>query len=451
MEHKERKERSFPSWVVFDKCIYRKDPASFREDDAETPSARSRASNGEPVLVSFRLAAPPAASRLYLHYPREAEEFNETALVAAHRDSVLFRVVVAPSSVPVDSSFPWCCHTDYFVCRAGGSSGLSLAGPLPPCYVDEWQMAGQGRAVHSHMLRARDIGLLRRGEEDFAVADLMMLVPDDTDAAPVEAELFRYRSTTGSRQWEAKRLPIICRGEDRARAGLHWWTTDAVVAFDGHLCWIDYFRGILFCDVLADEPQLRYVELPVEPPEGNPDHPEFGRAHPFVTRSVCVTDGGTMKFVIVARADGEIARKRKLGSGFTMTVWSLVTPLSSASERIGWAMDGAIEAEKLWMQDRYVELRLPPLSLEFPFVSLSEPDVVYAMLRERCHAAGNSTWMLVVDMRRKALRSVVGPYNEVEDFSREDDDDEMASRNIYRSKPVLPSLFSMHLNTHVAG
>ncbi|KAL6662323.1 hypothetical protein ACP70R_000182 [Stipagrostis hirtigluma subsp. patula] len=166
-----------------------KDAASFPDDGAETPSARSRASNGELVLVCFRLVAPPAASRLYLHYLREAEEFNETALVAAHRDSVLFRVV--DLSGPVDSSFPCCCHTDYFVCKAGGSSGLSLAGPLLPCYVDERQMAGQGRAVHSHMLRARDIGLLRRGEEEFAVADLMMSSPEPTERSQENASLAR--------------------------------------------------------------------------------------------------------------------------------------------------------------------------------------------------------------------------------------------------------------------
>jgi hypothetical protein len=42
--------------------------------------------------VSFRLVAPPAASRLI--YPIEAEEFNETELVAVYLDSVLFRVVI---------------------------------------------------------------------------------------------------------------------------------------------------------------------------------------------------------------------------------------------------------------------------------------------------------------------------------------------------------------------
>lgn len=136
--------RSFPTWVVFDNYIQRKDPDSFREDDPEIPSARSRASNGDDVLVSFRLVAPPAASHLYLHYPREGETFRWASLLAADLDSVLFRVV-APSGA-FSTSYPWCCHTDYFVCKAG-PSGLSIYGPLPPCYIDgrRWQ----GRAMPS--------------------------------------------------------------------------------------------------------------------------------------------------------------------------------------------------------------------------------------------------------------------------------------------------------------
>ncbi|KAL6609608.1 hypothetical protein ACP70R_039577 [Stipagrostis hirtigluma subsp. patula] len=425
--------RPFPSWVVFDKYIYRKDPDSFPEDDAETPSAAARASNGDPILVSFRLLAPPEASHLYLHYPPEAEEFNETAVVAADGDSVLFRVV-APPSGPVDPSFSWCCHTDYFVCKAGGSSGLSLSGPLPPCYVDEWQMAGQGRAVHSHMLRARDIGLLRRGEEEFAVADLMMLVPDDTDAAPVEAELFRYRSHAGSHQWEIKRLPILS-----CSAGLHQWTTDAVIPFDRYLCWIDYYRGILFCDVLNDDPVLRFAKLPVKPPEGNRNQLEPGRRHPFVTRSLCVTKCGIMKFVNISRADGEIASKRKSGSGFTMDSYYLATPLSF--ERIQWVIDGTVDARHLWRQHLYAKLGIPHLSPEFPFVSLDKPHIVYAVLREAYGAARNS-WVLVIDMNRAELLSAI-PHNERIEFWKE-----AASLNFFRNKPVLPSLFSMYLNKH---
>lgn len=65
-----------------------------------------------------------------------------------------------------------------------------------------------------------------------------------------------------------------------------------------------------------------------------------------------------------------------------MTVWSLVTPPTSAA-RVGWAMDGAIDADTLWGQDLYLDHHLAPLSLEFPFVCLYEPDAVYAVLRER--------------------------------------------------------------------
>lgn len=198
--------RSFPTWVLFDTHIYREDPQSFCEDDPETPSARFRASNGDDVLVSLRLVAPPWASHLRLHYSREVKMFNGTALVAAHLDSVLFRVV--PPSSPINAFHSWCCHTDYFVCKAG-PSGMSIFGPLPPCYKDERRMAVQGHAELSRMLDVRDIGLLRRGE-DFAVADLKVLIPGDSNSVPKEAELFRYRSNALTPQWEVKRI-LICQ------------------------------------------------------------------------------------------------------------------------------------------------------------------------------------------------------------------------------------------------
>ncbi|KAL6839598.1 hypothetical protein ACP4OV_030537 [Aristida adscensionis] len=431
---------SFPMWVVFDNDISHKGSGSFRKDNAKTPSARARATNGDPMLVSFTLVAPPAASRLNLHYPEGARKFNETALVAAHLDSVLFRVV-APSG-PITTSHPWCCHTDYFVCKAG-PSGLTMIGPLPPCYIDGRQMAGQGLAVLSHMLHIRDIGLLRCGEE-FAVADMKMLIPDD-DSMPVEAEVFRYRSNAASKQWEIKRFPIH-RGEDHGEDrvhGLRWWVTDAVVPFEGNLCWIDYHRGILFCNVFSEDPQLRYVELPVEPPAGDTTDPEFGRAHAYVTRSVSVTNRGIMKFVNIARADGEIASKRRLGSGFTMTVWSLATPLSS--EKMDWVIDGTMTAEELWEQFSYVMFKpcLPRLSPEFPFLSLNEPNMVYVVLRERGYGAGR-TFVLAIDIKFKALQMIY-PFKEMEDIPCEKYS-EMTSSNIYNDFPVLPSLFSMYLN-----
>ncbi|KXG22386.1 uncharacterized protein LOC8068958 [Sorghum bicolor] len=430
--------RSFPKWVMFDTEIYVEDPQSFCEDDPETPSARSRDSNGDDVLVSLRLVAPPGASHLRLHYSREEEAkmLNGTALVAAHLDSVLFRVV--PPSSPINPFNSWCCYTDYFVCKAG-PSGMSIYGPLPPCYKDAQRMAAQGHAQRSHMLDVRDIGLLRRGE-DFAVADLKVLMPRDSSSEPKEAELFRYRSNALTPQWEVKRI-LICQSDDKDH-GLRWWTTDKVVSFEGNLCWIDYHRGILFCDVFDDDPQLQYAELPVEPPKGDPTHPEFGRAHPYVTRSLCVIEGGTLMFVNVTRADGEIASKRKLGSGFTITCWSLGTPLSSKS--IGWVKEGAMEAGEIWSQYPIFDPHIPCLSPEFPFVSLNEHSIIYALLCEREYAAGR-TWVLVIDIKRKKLELVI-PYNDVNSSC----EDTLVLEDILINWPLLPSMFSMYLNSHAS-
>jgi hypothetical protein len=45
-----------------------------------------------------------------------------------------------------------------------------------------------------------------------------------------------------------------------------YWETDAVVPIgDRFLCWVDYYSGLMLCDVFDDEPVLRYVSLPVDP------------------------------------------------------------------------------------------------------------------------------------------------------------------------------------------
>lgn len=165
------------------------------------------------------------------------------------------------------------------------------------------------------------------------------------------------------------------------------------IPFGNYLCWIDYFRGILFCDVLNDNPQLWYVELPVKPLKGDPDHLGFGRPHPYVARSVCVSESGMMKFVNINRHDGEFSSKRKTGSDFTINTWLLEAPWNP--DEMLWVTGGEMNGHELWNQDLYAEHHLSP---EFPVVSMTEPHIVYAVLREKHYAAWN-TWMLVIEMR----------------------------------------------------
>lgn len=43
-----------------------------------------------------------------------------------------------------------------------------------------------------------------------------------------------------------------------------WETADTVLSFDGYMniCWADYHRGIVFCDVLSPDPELSFVRFP---------------------------------------------------------------------------------------------------------------------------------------------------------------------------------------------
>ncbi|KAF8727345.1 hypothetical protein HU200_018947 [Digitaria exilis] len=74
--------------------------------------------------------------------------------------------------------------------------------------------------------------------------------------------------------------------------GLRWWTTDRVVSFEG---WIEYCKGASSsARGVLDEDRCSCSCTSIELPMGD---------------GTCVTDGGTIKLVNVARADGEITSK----------------------------------------------------------------------------------------------------------------------------------------------
>jgi len=161
-------------------------------------------------------------------------------------------------------------------------------------------------------LGRRGTGLLICDREDFVVAELHLDVDrlEDVDA-PLEAQLFRLcssreRIAAGGGEWEVKHT--------RARGGkakfgdlLCWWEASMVIPYGSYLCWVDYSRGVIFCDVNHPSPDLQYVSLPVDHiPVGYPD--PFSRGWPQLSRTVCVTKNETLKFVNIARSDGYLAR-----------------------------------------------------------------------------------------------------------------------------------------------
>ena len=76
------------------------------------------------------------------------------------------------------------------------------------------------------------------------------------------------------------------------------------VPYRSYLRWVDYSRGVIFCNFGHNSPDLQYLSLPVDHiPVGYPDH--FSRGWPQASRAVCITkNGAMMKFINIACSDG---------------------------------------------------------------------------------------------------------------------------------------------------
>ncbi|CAM0901781.1 unnamed protein product [Alopecurus aequalis] len=347
--------------------------------------------------VSFRLAPPPAVSKLHVDARLTGGKMSGTydepytyhVLVSAHRHSVLIQLYTM---------------AEYFVYIAGdGGARPPRLLLLPPCVdVDD-----------------KNTGILRlhRGGDEFVVASLVIperLRHGGTEDHPVAVEASMCVLRSGECKWE-HRTGITLRHADGLESELSWWQTGSVIAVgDRFLYWIDLSRGVIFSDVTAEVPELRYVSLPADPlipfiangnRGGGSNFPD-----PEATRSVCVTVAGAVRFVRASPrcccgGPGATACPRSRGA-FTVTTWTL------RMDDMTWEEDGVLDSDEPWAGAAATAIGVPLVPPEFPVVSVEDPDVVCFLSsdslnqrRRRHHFGDKTAWVVAVDTRRKALRS----------------------------------------------
>ncbi|TVT97035.1 hypothetical protein EJB05_57745, partial [Eragrostis curvula] len=351
------------------------------------------------------LVEPPRISFLTVDLPqrpRPTEQIlYDVEVVAAHRDVVLFEVNSAARD-PVD----------YFVYKAGcGSSARPSMSLLPVHYCEGSRTASVRFPIQLILTKGRT-GILStssKKEGSFLVADLLLECPEmHHNRGRREFNLRVLWS--GSDNWMAFKNMHIRGANDGCE--LDWWCSDAVVPYRSRsLIWVDYYRGVIFADLTNPEkkPDLRYVPLPVEPPEGNPYNIEEygGRGHPELSRSLSVTRYG-IKFISVdhQRSTNFGVEHWKWTHTFRITIWSL------SDDGVTWRRDTRLYAEDLWALDS--KNRFPHVALEFPVVNMENPNAMCFTVDEESHSPGSRdrVCMVEIDIKREVLLAVT-------DYSKE--------------------------------
>ncbi|KAF8647771.1 hypothetical protein HU200_065185 [Digitaria exilis] len=381
------------SWLILDRFVHYSRRRQGIFDGDGTTSSVAQDCAGRQMRVSLRIADPPAVSRLYLHWSGGMQnilDFSVPTAIAAHRNSILFQM-----TVPFDNHNWW--HAT-------------------PSFPIDYFFVQQHRRQQQRIMFNAEMGILCHGDngERFTVAHLCHHQLE-------LCLLHQLPKADVPMAWSLKKLKI----PQDMKIDLNSWRTDVVVPIGKSLCWVDYYQGMLFVDILApadskDSPNdqlLHGVRLPAQALKYRRLYNENGDPDPF--RHVCVTDDGIIKLVCV------LLKRLPDDDDFKIITWTLVD-INTGS----------------WRKDDDAQSCLPRVQPTFPVMSLVDPDVICFLLikEEDC----NLTWIVEVNMRSKVLLSSALYINEEEE--EEGRPSENDCMNGFYGHYFIPTKFSSYLS-----
>ncbi|OEL38284.1 hypothetical protein BAE44_0000695, partial [Dichanthelium oligosanthes] len=220
---------TYQSWVLLDPTILKEDPAA-----NSTAFTVCTASDSREVLVSLHLAEPPSSSDVQLR--TDAQVDGKPMIIAADGDLLLIHMVVVTGCDPPFVSY----EGKLFVYKSRPEPVMGRVRLLP-------QFANR-------LFPVRHTGIACRSKEFIMVGFHTSIISDDEEMSMLP----RFSSSTG--RWEALDLPIPFDSEK----GLYKFVRglDDMLALDGIMFWVDYHRGILYCNVFADSREPWFIQLP---------------------------------------------------------------------------------------------------------------------------------------------------------------------------------------------
>ncbi|CAL4971498.1 unnamed protein product [Urochloa decumbens] len=386
----------FPKWVLLEPFVFRRDDDDSFPDETKAPiRASGLTSWGARFSIAFSLAEPPLISHIYAQLPVPGfpgpDEGDPLAILATHGPLALLRVAThTPTLLLLQDLFIYSAHENPCLLKI-----------LPPCTEPAFA-DGQflGRPATPRLLNTASTGLWCRGNQ-FVVAELSLYRPGSSFM--VFADICLLRSCTSSShnrcdgRWKSMLAEILSANpDDNDLRHLSSWQTETIIPFRKWLCWIDYNRGILFCNMSKVTPTVSFLEFPLDKFPLTSTRIATGNCW---YRGVSIVDHGReLKFVNVARQDGIFFEALEPGTGFTITCHTLVLDC-----RMVWKKDYTVTSDELW--DANASDRLPRGILMFPRVDIDRPHVVHFLYIEFGHVEKNM-WVVAIDMSTKTVESL---------------------------------------------
>ncbi|CAL4890493.1 unnamed protein product [Urochloa decumbens] len=473
----------FPSWVLLETFVFRRDDDESFPDDTRAPIRASGTSSwGARFRVAFDLVEPPRISRIYAQLPQpgflDPMKSNPLSIVATHRHRALLHVgTQTPEMLALQ---------DFFIYSSAGENPCSVKA-LPPCrepdfdyYTrDDGSLPRRRRRrptppsddAPPRPLNAQLMGLWCPSggkEEEFVVAELSLYKP--SNISKVFADIYLLRSSdhqlSGGGAWSSMRVLILSTDnpDDKDLWRLCCWETETVIPFQRWLCWIDYHQGILFCDMSKlPTPSVSFFRFPVDksaPPtsarsgsgsgSGSGSSSDSGSGSDadadidtddtsgLLYHGASVVDHGrALKLVNGTRHDGIPFGALKPGTGFTITCHTLMLGSGGDIRSMAWEEDYTVTSRELW--DANHPDRLPRDILMFPRVDIDRPHVVHFLFMEFEYVK-KKMWTVSIDMSTKTVQSFSMYINGNEGLQTDDDADLIIDKSM-SPKPFLPCEF----------
>ncbi|KAM3295119.1 hypothetical protein ACQJBY_037775 [Aegilops geniculata] len=168
---------------------------------------------------------------------------------------------------------------------------------------------------------------------------------------------------------------------------------------NGTVAWVDLWRNIVFCDVLAKRPKLRYLKLPSKPGEGG--------INPRSVRDIAVF-GNTIKYVEMLLHPDDTSSSKVPSLRWMATAWSIKKGRRSWPKE--WHMECKLDSTHIKVDAAGNVATFPTLSslcVGLPTLSLQNDAIVYFLAKIDFSPRQHTAWVLAVDMKNETAEQVV--------------------------------------------